>query len=300
MNARLLVVLGGLFLVAGCVVPKSKYDDAVRKLSELDKINRKLSQEVESLTAENENLKRQISPLQAQIDSLNKDAAEYKEKLASAEAEKESALQQVAILQEKLAQAEGTTAKLSAEKRELADLVERLSAMSAAIEKGGPITLVVKEALLFDLGKAEIKPKGKAALDEVAKAFKARKELVMIDGHTDDIPVRKPETVKKFKDNLGLASARALAVARYLRNKGIPEKRIFVRGFGEWRPRHPNNSAENRAKNRRVEITFVPPEIVEGMFIPKVASGPLPPAPPTKARATAPPEEVQATPKGKK
>ncbi|RME41480.1 MAG: flagellar motor protein MotB, partial [Planctomycetota bacterium] len=74
-------------------------------------------------------------------------------------------------------------------------------------------------------------------------------------GHTDDTPIRK----SGWKDNYELSAQRALAVVRYLGSKGIDFKRLIACACGEHRPRVPNRSAAERARNRRVEIFAVDP-----------------------------------------
>ncbi|WP_161485559.1 OmpA/MotB family protein [Vagococcus penaei] len=67
-----------------------------------------------------------------------------------------------------------------------------------------------------------------------------------------------PNQTKEFKSNWELSAARAISVMDSLvANKGVTENRVSIQAYGEFRPKVPNNSAENRAKNRRVEIFIV-------------------------------------------
>jgi len=117
--------------------------------------------------------------------------------------------------------------------------------------------LKIKSTLLFALGSADISPEGQKLLEEIAKDFKATDEVIQVDGHTDNVPVKKPETVQRFGNNWGLSAMRAAAVVTFMAKGGIPEKRMYLRGFGEHRPRVPNTTDDNRSKNRRVELMFI-------------------------------------------
>lgn len=103
------------------------------------------------------------------------------------------------------------------------------------------------ETILFDLGKADLKPEAKPTLDKVVEIMKKfPKERFHIGGHTDN----------SFTDefNLKLSLERANAVKQYLTSKGIDERRLTTRGYGESRPIYDNKDNEGRKKNRRVEI----------------------------------------------
>ncbi len=82
-------------------------------------------------------------------------------------------------------------------------------------------------------------------------------DLVVV-GHTDNIPIRKAETLEKHSTNRHLAVHRAIAVASLLQNYGVDPSRVGVMGYGEYRPVAPNDDEASRAKNRRVEMYIVP------------------------------------------
>ncbi len=104
--------------------------------------------------------------------------------------------------------------------------------------------------LLFDFDKAEIRPEYLSRLDEAKKVFDAHPYMtVMIVGHTDDVGAD--------DYNMELSKKRAWSVNDYLINQvGIDSGRLKMIGRGESEPAYPNDSDENRQKNRRVE--FVP------------------------------------------
>jgi outer membrane protein OmpA-like peptidoglycan-associated protein len=99
----------------------------------------------------------------------------------------------------------------------------------------------------FDTGKATIRPESTGLLDTVFEFMKHKKRAqVEISGHTDN--------VGKPKANQVLSAKRAQSCRGYLISKGIDAARITAVGFGDTRPVGPNDSAENRQKNRRIEV----------------------------------------------
>jgi len=120
----------------------------------------------------------------------------------------------------------------------------------------GRLQVRATSELLFDSGSADLKPEGRAVLAKVAKSIKGVPDReVRVEGHTDDVPVRSA----KFTSNWDLSAARAATVAKVLAEGGVSPKLLAVVGYGEFRPLAPNDSAENRQKNRRIEISLVAP-----------------------------------------
>jgi chemotaxis protein MotB len=109
------------------------------------------------------------------------------------------------------------------------------------------------ERLLFESGSAELKPEAKAVLDTIAEILKFLPNKIRIEGHTDDRPIRSA----RFPSNWHLSVARALNTAYYLMSKGVNPEKISIAGYSEYRPIAPNDSEENRAKNRRVDIVII-------------------------------------------
>jgi outer membrane protein OmpA-like peptidoglycan-associated protein len=105
----------------------------------------------------------------------------------------------------------------------------------------------VLKGVNFDTAKATIRPESHDLLDTVYEFLKYKKHAhVEISGHTDN--------VGKPKANKTLSADRAQACRAYLINKGIAGDRITTVGYGDERPVVPNDSAENRQKNRRIEV----------------------------------------------
>ena len=119
------------------------------------------------------------------------------------------------------------------------------------------LVLQISDSALFDRGVAEISPKAFPFLTMIANIISKSTHNVRVEGHTDNLPIH----TAKSPSNWDLSTTRAVNVLRYLINKGkCPPKRLSAAGFGEFQPIFPNDTAEHRAKNRRVEFVFVPEE----------------------------------------
>lgn len=121
--------------------------------------------------------------------------------------------------------------------------------------EGGGIRFVVQGEVLFGTGEAELTEEGKQALARVAALLKGRRERIRVEGHTDNVPIGKPETRARYPyGNMDLSLDRALHVADQLTREGVEAARVSCAGYGEFSPRADNATAEGRGRNRRVEI----------------------------------------------
>jgi chemotaxis protein MotB len=123
------------------------------------------------------------------------------------------------------------------------------------MEKGLVITVVGD--LIFDSGKAKIRPEAFDLLNKVSSILKENMAQfnVGIEGHTDNIPIKQ----SGWKSNWELSTARALSVLHYLANdQGISPERLSAIGYGEYRPLASNETGDGRKQNRRVEIVILP------------------------------------------
>lgn len=112
----------------------------------------------------------------------------------------------------------------------------------------------IQEAILFDPGSATLKTSGRETIGSLAGLFNLFDNELIIEGYTDDIPMQ----TNRFPSNWELSTERALSVLRYLSEEySLNPTRLSARGYGEYRPVVPNDSAENRAQNRRVNIVIV-------------------------------------------
>ncbi len=120
----------------------------------------------------------------------------------------------------------------------------------------GEVVLRLKGAELFTSGSADLTASGQKVLAKVAEAVKKYPDYrLSIEGHTDDTPLKK--TAARWKTNLNLSIARALAVRQHLNQRGkVDDDRMSVVGWGETKPLVPNTDDKSRARNRRVEIVL--------------------------------------------
>ena len=124
-------------------------------------------------------------------------------------------------------------------------------------EKG--ISVRIMDSVLFTPGGADVLESAKPILEKLAGIMKDSPYNVAVEGHTDDIPISTP----RFPSNWELSTARATSVAKYLISIGVKPDTLSVSGYAQYHPVVPNITLENRARNRRVEINFVSPELAE-------------------------------------
>lgn len=112
----------------------------------------------------------------------------------------------------------------------------------------------VSNAILFGKESASISREGRSVLKSVGKLLNQLDNRVVIEGHTDDIP----NAYGQYPTNWELSVGRAVSVLRYLNeNEHVDARRLSAVGYGENQPLAPNNSEENRARNRRVNIVVI-------------------------------------------
>lgn len=118
----------------------------------------------------------------------------------------------------------------------------------------------ISNNILFDSGEASLKKSAYPTLaliaNRISKKVKIENYQVRVEGHTDNVPIR----TTKYPSNWELSIARALSVVRFFieYNYFLPDQ-LQAMGYGEHKPLYPNDTPENRAKNRRVEIRLVKP-----------------------------------------
>jgi chemotaxis protein MotB len=119
------------------------------------------------------------------------------------------------------------------------------------------LVITLSGSLLFDSGKADLKQQGLDVLARLANILETAPGEIRVEGHTDNVP---PGGVE-FPSNWELSTQRAANVLRFLTETvGMPAERFQVAGYAEFRPVVPNDTRENRAMNRRVEIILMAPQ----------------------------------------
>ncbi|EMJ93687.1 OmpA family protein [Leptospira alstonii] len=118
------------------------------------------------------------------------------------------------------------------------------------------LVINIDDRISFDSGSADLKKQILPALDKIREILgNYPGNLIIIEGHTDNVPIR----TKKFSDNWQLSGERALSVLHYFLESKILDPRSFsLAGYGEFQPIVSNDTPENKALNRRVDIVVVP------------------------------------------
>ena len=116
------------------------------------------------------------------------------------------------------------------------------------------VLIRIREKGSFGSGQAELKPAFRPILQLIADVLNQRDGVFIITGHTDDVPIE----TRQFRSNWDLSSARAATVVHYFIQEGdIDPERMEIRAMSDNEPIVPNDSWENRAQNRRVEISVL-------------------------------------------
>jgi serine/threonine protein kinase/outer membrane protein OmpA-like peptidoglycan-associated protein len=178
---------------------------------------------------------------------------------------------QVEKLEEKEQAKKG--ALIEAMQRELLDTTQPLRQLSSVLEEWGKRgDSAVYDAnkgiirfegdLLFAPGSDEVLPTAAELLKELCRILnteQAREFDIIVAGHTDDLPIRRPAVLAKHPTNWHLSAHRAISVRDIMTNNGIASERVKIQAFGESMPLVPNGPNQGgNPRNRRVEIYIVP------------------------------------------
>lgn len=123
------------------------------------------------------------------------------------------------------------------------------------VEKG-VVYISIADKLLFQSGSYNVTSKAKTILSKVATVVNGKPDFeCMVEGHTDSVPYKKGGILE---DNWDLSVKRATSIVRVLEGLGVNPKQLIAAGRSEYVPLVPNDTAENRATNRRTRILVLP------------------------------------------
>ena len=272
---------------------RAQIENVSRELEGEKKANEKMRKDLEAQVASKEE---EISSLKGQLDELagkgimtskeiqelrlenerlfasdrakSEELASVKEALANEAKEKDYLGREVERLKVK-------AGEISSEKeREIAnvrDTYENLvKEMKTEIEKGDikitqaidRLSVNMVEKILFDSGKAEVKPDGLKVIKRVGDILKTvADKQIRVEGHTDNVQIG-ARIREKYPTNWELSTARATNVVRYLEDRvGIDPKLLSAAGLADNKPVAVNDTPEGRAQNRRIEIVLLPLDV---------------------------------------
>lgn len=163
--------------------------------------------------------------------------------------------QALAFLQKEVA-TDKTKAQQIFKETEIAQEVDKKLKGIADVEINAQrIKITLPSPVLFDPGKADLKLEAIKTLKGIATAIAPLKNKVIIEGHTDNVPLG---SGSKYSSNWELSAARAFSVIKFfVEEEKIQPERFTAYGFAEFHPVAPNDSEQNRTKNRRIEISIL-------------------------------------------
>ncbi len=226
------------------------------------------------LQLQNDTQRRRIAELESELQAARLELDQLRRQLSAAEqtggVEEDALRQKVAALEEDLARKEELIKSMQEQLMgvsplpvELNTALEDFAAQNEMVEYDSERGLVkFKSDLLFELGSDKVTTSAAETvrtLCGILNTDEAKQFDIIVAGHTDDVPIRRPQTLAAHPTNRALSSHRAIAVVGVLENCGLEAKRMSTRGFGEYRPIAPNAPGnKGNVKNRRVEIYIVP------------------------------------------
>ncbi|MDE0335300.1 MAG: peptidoglycan -binding protein [Defluviicoccus sp.] len=215
----------------------------------------------EELTAEqavSAEAREQVRILNLQIAALRQQLARIEAALETSEAKAKEQNVRIVNLSKRL------NAALASKVQELANFrSEFFGRLRKALGNRSDVRIVgdrfvFQSEVLFPSGQAELQPGGRVQIDKLAKTIKEIADkipddidwVLRVDGHTDRLPIKTPA----FPSNWELSTGRAIAVVKYLIQRGVPANRLAATGFGEFQPLDPSNSIAAFRRNRRIEF----------------------------------------------
>lgn len=211
-------------------------------------------------------IKQEWSPTvseQAVITEIRQETSEVQRehlKMKDGESEQSELLQKLKEQMAKEAQIEAVKEQIEKElDQQIAELQESLEleieqGLVTLEQKESSIVIRIQEKGSFGSGSARLDPGFHEVMARISSVLADKPGMIQVAGHTDNIPI----STGRFRSNWELSSARAVTVLHsMLRNKDITEDRVVVQGLADTKPMVPNDTPQNRAKNRRVELVLV-------------------------------------------
>jgi len=247
-------------LLAAIAEVESELSDKEAAVADLEDQLRESGELLDTEQALSERAQLEVALLNRQILALRRQLSRIEVALEAAEARTEAQRVEIEDLGQRL------NAALAARVEELAryrsEFFGRLREVLGEREDIRIVgdRFVFQSEVLFPSGSADLQPGGREQLGRLAATLRELSAdipddldwILRVDGHTDTRPI----STAPFPSNWELSLARALSVVRFLAGEGIPENRLVAAGFGEHHPLVEGDSAEDLARNRRIELKF--------------------------------------------
>ena len=246
-----------------------QFSDLEAKLNQANQEKNSLQEELQATRDENkEALQKadsEVKAARAEILTLIQATEELKEKIGQLQALLEEKEEEARVAKEASVNlSKQLNDALSSKVLELQKFRSEFFGILREILKDQPDIKIVgdrfvfQSEVLFGPASATIGIEGEKQLNRLSQAILEISEriptdidwVLQINGHTDNVPINTP----LFKDNWDLSVERALSVLRYLTLAGVDQNRLVAAGFGEFQPIAPNDTPENKARNRRIEV----------------------------------------------
>ncbi|MGB7786759.1 MAG: OmpA family protein [Salinimicrobium sp.] len=205
-----------------------------------------------SALAENSRRNRQLL---AQLEDKEKALAQEKARLEKLEQDLAARSKRVNELESVIA---AKDAKMNALKNAISKALVNFEGKGLTVEqRNGKVYVSMENKLLFNSGSWAVNAEGKQAVQQLGSVLAQNPDIaVLIEGHTDDVPYNGSG---QLTDNWDLSTKRATAIVHLLQdNKGIDPQNLTAAGRGEYAPVASNETAEGKAKNRRIEVILTP------------------------------------------
>lgn len=221
--------------------------DRDKRLTEGTLVQAEMMKRIDEATVLNAELSERLRKAGQSVKDLSGERTELSKSLADTRVKLEDLAKKQAAAEARLAQF-----------RTLVTKFKRLSQenRARALIRRGQMLVEIPTDHLFDPGKTQITTGGKSTIAEVARILKPMEgRQFQVAGHTDNIKLEKKT---KFTSNWELSTARAVEVTKLLVEDGMDQASLSAGGFAEFSPAVPNDTPENRQRNRRIEIVLVP------------------------------------------
>jgi len=235
---KIILFLSIIAISLGSCVSSKKYKAQVSRNTELEKRNSELQANNARLEGNMNQMKTTLSSSEQNLNTKDRMLADEQKKMQDMKAmvdEQRNAIRKL--------------------KQEVCSALKCFTPDELSIDvRDGKLYVSMSDKLLFPSGSDVVNQRGKEAITMLAQVLKNSDLEVMVEGHTDPVPIHS----ERNHDNWDLSVHRATSVTRIFMDNGIPAQRIIASGRAQYHPLAENETAEGRQMNRRTEIVLAP------------------------------------------